>query len=267
MILGIDGTNWIHTLWYAAGHDAIDLALNRLRAITNHALHVTGTEPLGVIVCWDRHSFRHDLYPPYKSDRKEKEPELIKALDSAPDILGQEATQLAVDGFEADDLLASLAHTATLTNQKAVICSADRDLYQCLRAGQVSVLTNFKTYRGQICMPQWVTESTLIRDHNIKPSQWVDYQCLVGEKGDSVPGCLGWGPVNAEKALSKFGSIDQMLSLLTPGPNYNPWVFPGYKRGQLPAKFQALLDWQEQYPLTKQLIELRVDVDVMDCLR
>jgi 5'-3' exonuclease len=272
MILAIDGTNWIHALWHATGDSAPQLAAKRLAVVADYVADrtavTTGACPFHVIVCWDRPSFRCGLYPEYKANRKEKDPGLAKALEEAPEAMGKQAMQISADGLEADDLLASLAAVAVASGQQAILCSADKDLYQCLADGKVCILKGFKTGRN-LYDEQWVNESSLFASFGLKPSQWADYQCLVGEPGDNVPGCPGWGPVHTEAALRKCGSVERMLELLTPGTTaYNPWALPGWNGKKPPARHRNLLDWKEQYQTTRQLIELRIDVDaVRDVLR
>jgi 5'-3' exonuclease len=285
MIVGVDGTNWIHALWHTVGANAPQLAADRLRAVCDHlrdklALEYTPGQTFHVVVCWDRPSFRHELASDYKAGRKEKDSTLVKSLEAGPKALDVEGLSLGVDGYEADDLLASLAAAAVATQQQCVLCSGDKDLYQCLRNGRVSILRNFKTERLRIDTvehirlyePQWVTEATLTMETGLRPDQWIDYQCLVGESGDNVQGCDGWGPKYAAELLAKCGSIEQAFDLLDrSSASYNPHRLPGVpktKTIKLPTRYQKLAAWREQYPATRQLIELRADVlDVWDCLR
>jgi DNA polymerase I len=188
---------------------------------------------------------------------------------------------LAVDGSEADDLLASLAAAAVTSGQQCVLCSADKDLWQCLKAGSVSILRNFKTERVKLdgdvehiwmYEPIWMTEATLGEAFALRPDQWIEYQCLVGESGDNVRGCPGWGSKYASELLGKCGTIEQAFGLLDrSSASYNPHRLPGVpktKTIKLPTRYQKLAAWREQYPSTRQLIELRADVlDVWDCLR
>ena len=277
MIIGIDGTNWIHSLWHTVGLRAPELAAERLSCLVEYFADKLAGSPaprqgLHLVVCWDRRSFRHDLYPEYKAKRKPKDAGLFVVLERGPQVLSADALQLAVDGFEADDLLASLAAAAIVSHQQAVLCSGDHDLYQCVRSGSVSILQAFKTEKFRLDGQEysraydlsWVTESTVMTRYALRPDQWVDYQCLVGESGDNVPGCPGWGEKWAKAGLLQCDSVAAMLAMLQPGtPSFNPWKVPGGK-----AKHKSLLAWKDQYPTTRQLIELRADVwEVWDCLR
>jgi 5'-3' exonuclease len=110
----------------------------------------------------------------------------------------------------------------------------------------------------------------LTTDTGLRPDQWVDYQCLVGESGDNVPGCPGWGPKYAGELLAKCQTVEQAFGLLDrSSPTYNPYRLPGVpKSGKLPTRYQKLAAWRDQYPTTRRLLELRTDVsEVWDCLR
>jgi DNA polymerase-1 len=276
VIIGVDGTNWVSSLWHTVGDRAPVLAAERLSAVVDHALGLSAT-PVRVVVCWDRRSFRHDANPEYKAGRKAKDPGWVRAIEEGPKHLGVEGNSLAVDGYEADDLLASMAAAAVAVGEQCILCTMDKDCYQCLVAGQVSVLRNFKTDHVtvddsryiRLYKPQWITEACLLTETGLRAAQWIDYQCLVGESGDNVAGCPGWGPKTATEHLQKCGSIERLFAMLTPGAaEYNPWAVPGYNAKKVPAKHRALLAWKPHYPATRRLIELRTDVwEVWDALR
>lgn len=283
MILAIDGTNWIHALWHTVGDRAPRLAAERLKAVCDYctdklACEANPCQTFHPVVCWDRRSFRYELHAEYKANRAKKDPGLVKVLNEAPKFFNADATQCAVDGYEADDLLASLAAVAIASGQQAVLCSADKDLYQCLQSGRVSILKNFKTERiqvdgvGHVRMyePQWVTEAALQLSHGMRSDQWIDYQCLVGESGDNVPGCPGWGPKYAGELLQACGSISDAIQLLDRKcPKYNPHKLPGVKDVRnLPTRYKSLFEWRTHYLWTRQLIELRTDCYfVIDAIR
>jgi 5'-3' exonuclease len=283
VILVIDGTNWIHSLWHTVRDRAPRLAAERLRAVCDYcadkmACEQVRRETFHPVVCWDRRSFRHDLHDGYKAGRAERDPGIDKALAEARKTLHVDAQQCEVEGYEADDLLASFAAAAMASGQKCVLCSADKDLYQCLRSGQVSILKNFKTERltldgvshVRLYEPQWVTEAALLLAHGLRPDQWIDYQCLVGESGDNVPGCPGWGPKYAGELLKCWPSLAVVWPMLDrSSPNYNPQRLPGVKDlRKMPATYKSLWDWKPRYEWTRQLIELRTNVvEVWDSIR
>lgn len=256
--LGIDGTNWVHALYHAfRGVDVLEHVRRRVRILTQY------TRASCVVVCFDRRSFRHDLWPAYKANRKPKDETLQRLLAESPAAVADAGQAVYQDGYEADDCLATLAAVAVDSGAKAIIASPDKDLWQCLVEGRVSVLRAFKTHGTEILDPVWQTareleiaEATL----GLRPACWVDYQALVGEAGDNVPGCPGWGPQTAKRALVKAGSITAMLS--------DPWAIHCHcTRSQL-TKLQAWAKSETGLSLSRSLVKLVTDVGaVQDALR
>jgi 5'-3' exonuclease len=147
-----------------------------------------------------------------------------------------------------------------------------------LVSGRVTILKNFKTERLNVdgvphvrmYEAQWVTEAALQLSHNLTPTQWIDYQCLVGESGDNVPGCPGWGPKYAAELLQSCGSLAASFELLDrSSPKFNPHKLPGVKDARkLPARYKSLIAWRPKRAWTEDLIRLRTDiVEAWDVLR
>lgn len=252
--LGIDGTNWVHALYHALrGVGVLDHLCRRTEILAAH------TQASAVLICFDRRSFRHDLLPTYKANRVPKDDVLRRLLDEAPQRAADVGQSVYQDGFEADDCLATLAFYATSPGRKCVIASSDKDLYQCLAEGRVSALRQFKTLGRDVIQPEWMTARELEigeKYNGLRPSQWRDYQSLVGETGDSVPGCPGWGEKTARRCLVKAGSIGAMLA--------DRWGVSCTDSQW--AKLQA---WaKSDMALIRQLVTLRTDVAaVRDALK
>jgi DNA polymerase-1 len=251
MILGVDGTNWVHVIWHARGGKGVVRAVcDRLQALVDE-MH-----PAAVVCCFDRRSFRHALIQNYKAGRKEKDASLVadlsaceKAVAKMPDV-----TVAAEDGFEADDCLATLARWGRLANERTVIASPDKDLRQCL-GGPVILLRSFGTEAGRPIKPDWYSHSRLFDETGLHANQWTDYQALVGDRGDSIDGCKGWGDVTTRAALIKCKTLAEMFA--------NPWSVPcnDKQRG-------ALIEFRKRAELVLDLVTLRTEVSaVWDALR
>jgi len=211
MILGIDATNWIHSLWHAqSGKGVLDSACRRMNGLVDR-LH-----PRHVVACFDRRSFRHDIFPAYKSKRKEKPERLCADLAEGPAAVADLATVFAEDGFEADDCLASLARAGQLIGEKVVVASPDKDLRQCLVAGEVTILRSFVLRGDGVIDLDWFTADRLHKEYALSPAQWPDFQALCGDSTDGIPGCVGWGEKTSLAALHKAGSLAEILR--------NPWA-------------------------------------------
>jgi len=124
-IWAVDGTNWIHADWFASRKHAVHNFRERLRVVQAQF------RPERLIVAFDRHSFRHDLCDSYKSQRPEKPPDLLDVLvDAEYAVRDLELDVAAHDGFEADDVLSSIAYAAVHCDcpRKVVLASGDKDL-------------------------------------------------------------------------------------------------------------------------------------------
>ena len=152
-----------------------------------------------MVVCWDRgHDLRTSLYPEYKGNRHER-PEsqhvtdafvLARGMLSAADI-----PQIAVDGFEADDLIAYYARlNGESLGSEVAILSADRDLLQ-LVSDQVTQI------RPGVDPEHWGPDQVLGK-FGCTPEQYPLVKALMGDKGDNVPGVPGIGEKRAVKHLS-----------------------------------------------------------------
>lgn len=244
-------------MWHAySGRDVLQHLCRRARSLAAYL------DASAVLICFDCRSFRHDLSAAYKSNRLEKEEALLKLLAVAPDRVSEVGQAVYADGFEADDCLATLADIATASEAKCVLASADKDLWQCLVDGRVGVVRKFETAGDAVVSQslQWQTarELEISEKYNgLRPCSWADYQALVGESGDNVAGCPGWGPATARAALAKSRSIEGVLA--------NP-----FGSGVAQSKIIKLQAWAKNggLSLARQLVTLRTDVaEVREALR
>ena len=161
--------------------------------------------PEYLAVCFDAPgpTFRHKLFERYKATRKPIDEDLKKQLALARDLvaaMGLPRTE--VPGWEADDLIATLAKRAESEGMQVVVVSGDKDALQLVDE-RVRVLNEAK---GVLLDAGKVEEK-----FGVSPSQIVDYLSLVGDVSDNVPGAPGIGPVGAAKLLRRFGSLDDVL--------------------------------------------------------
>ncbi len=110
---------------------------------------------------------------------------------------------LAADGFEADDLIATLAVAGAERGMEVFICSSDKDCRQLL-SEKVKI---FNIRKQEV-----FDEATLLRDWGIRPGQVIDYQTLVGDSVDNVPGVVGVGPKTASKYLQDYQTLDNLVA-------------------------------------------------------
>lgn len=146
-------------------------------------------------VCCDSRSKRYDWYPEYKATRQEKPQEAIDALRRVEDAcrdLGFNV--LKFDGYEADDVMATLATQAVAQGMRADMITGDKDLAQCIAPGVRMIA------KGE--------EVNCVAKYGVNPDQIRDWLALVGDAADNIPGCPGVGPGKAAALLAEFGTLE-----------------------------------------------------------
>ncbi len=156
-------------------------------------------------------SFRDEIYPAYKATREKMPDDLRASLVHVRTIVeGFNDPVVELDGYEADDVIGTLALKARDAGLEAVIVSGDKDFYQLVgpnihlmnpgRGGAIGVAAD------------WVTEENASEKFGIPPSQIVDYLALVGDSSDNVPGAPGIGPKTAVKLLQQHADIEGLIA-------------------------------------------------------
>ncbi len=173
---------------------------------------ITKEHPTHLGVAFDPHggTFRHEAYPDYKAQREET-PEAIRfAVPFIKDILAAyHIPVLEVPGFEADDVIGTLAHQADLKGIDTFMMTPDKDF------GQL-VTERVKQYRppvgrnneAEILGPEEVNRKWGLQS----PRQVIDILGLMGDAVDNIPGCPGVGEKTAQKLIEEFGSIENLLA-------------------------------------------------------
>ena len=187
--------------------------------------------PAGIVACWDadwRPAWRVALMPSYKAHRvaqlkedgswQEEEPDTLTPQAQAIAMLLDAAgiARLGVDGFEADDVLASVAAQST---GPTVVISGDRDLVQLVddqRPTRVLLAVNGG-------MPKWplLDAQEVIQRYGVRPDQYVDLAIMRGDPSDGIPGVPGIGEKTAASLLAEYGDLEGILSAAS-GPARSP---------------------------------------------
>jgi DNA polymerase-1 len=165
-----------------------------------------GVTPTHFAVIFDYSSttFRKALYPEYKANRSAPPEELIPQFG-----LIREATRafnlpcIEIEGFEADDIIATYARQAEAVGAEATIISSDKDLMQ-LVTERVHMYDGMKD--KQISIPE------VIEKWGVPPEKMIDLQALTGDSTDNVPGVPGIGPKTAAQLLTEYGDLDTLLA-------------------------------------------------------
>jgi len=156
-------------------------------------------------------NFRHELFPAYKAQRGPTPEGLIAQLGPVRELLETLGLPVLVSsGCEADDCIASL--TARFRKERpVVILGADKDLKQCL--GENVTLWDPGSKEEKI-----TTLQSFRRDSVVEPSSWPDYQAIIGDSSDNIPGIPGIGPKTATELFSQFSSLEEIRDRFTAVP-------------------------------------------------
>ncbi len=161
-----------------------------------------------MIVIFDaaRENFRNKIYPEYKANRGEAPEDLVPQFPLIRECVNSfNIPQLEIEGFEADDLIATYVNLAEKDNIETVIVSSDKDLMQ-LVSKNVSMLDPMKNKKIEI--------KDVEEKFGVKPDKVIFIQALTGDKVDNIPGAPGIGPKTASQLINEFNDIDGLLKNL-----------------------------------------------------
>jgi DNA polymerase-1 len=201
-----------------------------------------GDAPTHIAVVFDKgsHTFRNDLYDQYKANR-DAMPE-----DLRPQIpLTREATRafniacLETEGFEADDIIATLARQGREAGGRVTIVSSDKDLMQ-LVGGGVEMFDAMKNAR--------IGVEGVEAKFGVGPERVIDVQALAGDSVDNIPGAPGIGVKTAALLINEYGNLDTLLERA--------------EEIKQPKRRQTLIDNADQIRLSKQLVTLDQNMEL-----
>lgn len=151
-------------------------------------------------------TFRHKMYAGYKADRKGMPPELAGQMQPLKDILSALGyTLVTCEGFEADDILGTLAAACTARGDDCVIATGDRDSLQLVSPTVHVRLAS--TQKGQPVATLY-DEDKIREEYGVSPHQLIDIKAIQGDTSDKIPGVAGIGPKGAGTLIQTFGSLD-----------------------------------------------------------
>jgi DNA polymerase I len=167
-------------------------------------------QPTHVAVAFDRSepTFRHEQYVEYKAGRTKAPDEFrsqISLIFEVLDALG--IPRLSAPGYEADDIIATLATAAEAEGMDVLIVSGDRDTFQ-LVSDKVTVLYNS---RGVSDMRRFTPEAVQEK-YGLTPAQYPDFAAVRGDPSDNLPGIPGVGEKTATKWIQQFGSLEELVN-------------------------------------------------------
>ncbi|HEV3379433.1 MAG TPA: DNA polymerase I [Trebonia sp.] len=184
---------------------------NAVYGFTSMLINVLRDEkPTHVAVAFDRRepTFRHEQYAEYKAGRQKTPDEFFSQLSLIYEVLDALGIKhLEASGYEADDLIATLATQAEADGMDVLIVTGDRDVLQ-LVDGQVTVLM---TRVGISNMTRFTPEEVQAK-YGLSPAQYPDFAALRGDPSDNLPGIPGVGEKTATKWIQQFGSLEELVN-------------------------------------------------------
>ncbi len=200
----------------------------------------TEADHIAVIFDAARKNFRNDIYPDYKANRDAPPEDLIPQF-----ALIRQAVEafnlkpIEMEGFEADDLIATYARQAREKGAEVTIVSSDKDLMQLVRDG-VAMMDPMKNRK--------IGLDEVMEKFGVAPDRVVDVQSLAGDSVDNVPGVPGIGVKTAALLINEYGDLDTLLA----------------RAGEIkqPKRRENLIEFAESARVSRELVRLRDDVDV-----
>ena len=184
-------------------------------------------------------TFRNEIDPNYKANRTAPPHELTLQLPVAIEWIDKMGFRtLGMVGYEADDMIATVAKLAVEKGYNVKIVSHDKDLYQLIDDDKVVLVDAIKR--------KTINEDECMQKYGVTPKQFIDFQSLLGDSADNVPGVKGIGKVTAQKLISTYGSLENIYE------NIDTVTPAGVQK--------KLVENKENAFMSKQLVTLKKDV-------
>ena len=257
-LLIFDASNYIFRAFYASPPmcNSAGFPTNALHCYTSMLLSVIHrVNPDCIALAHEKKGpkFRHELYPEYKGQRTPPPEELVMQFPwfrKITDALGICAYDS--DGFEADDVIATLTTQARNLQYDVIIASSDKDLMQLIASedgyDRVVLLDALSKAAHAKNGAHWIGTNDVIARFNVEPNRVADVLALAGDAIDNIPGCKGIGEKTAGKLIAQYGSLENLMA----------------SRGEIkkPAQKANLDAFAPNAELSKKLVSLVYDVPV-----
>src|SRR5437763_4413114 len=246
----VDGNNLAYRAFFALPEELATsegFSTNALLGFTNMLFKLlTDYRPKGVAVAWDmRPVHRHELLETYKIERKPMPDLLAEQFPYfRPIVAAFGYRNLEFEGWEADDVIATLATRADEAAIRTCVVSTDRDAFQLVSENICLMMTPRGVSDGNVYTPERVEAR-----YGIRPDQIPDFIGLKGDSSDNIPGVPGIGDKTAGQLVAQYGSLEDVLD---------------HTDELSPARRKNLVEHAEQARQSKQLATMRRDLD-LDC--
>ncbi|MDR1695427.1 MAG: DNA polymerase I [Endomicrobium sp.] len=205
----IDGNAYIHRAYHALPplFTSDRTPVNAVYGFIKLLLKIKNNfKPDYIAVCFDypAKNFRHAIFSDYKAHRKPLDEALISQMPLAREaVKSLNIAEIEIEGYEADDLIASVAENNKKNEIYTVIVTGDKDILQLVKDDEVAVWNDSKDIMFD--------EEEVGKKYGVAPAQLLDVFSLMGDASDNVPGIKGIGEKTAVKLVKEFGSLDNIL--------------------------------------------------------
>lgn len=207
----MDASVFVFRAWFSIPPQMTDPAGSPVNAVYGYASFLgdllVQTRPERIAVAFDESlttSFRNEIFPDYKSNRELPPPELERQFAVCRELTGlMGIAHYAHPEFEADDIIGTLCARMRPVGVRSVIVSRDKDLAQLLREGDEfwNIVDDKRLAYDQVA-----------QHFGARPERMADYQALVGDKVDNIPGVPGVGAKTAAALMAEFESLDEIYA-------------------------------------------------------
>ncbi len=205
-------------------------------------------KPDYIAVAFDENAptFRHKLYKEYKGQRKPMPVELKEQVPYVKEILSSMGIKtFSKEGFEADDILGSLANKFANKELEAVILSGDKDMLQ-LATDDIKIRLAKTVKSNSEIYPYYAKD--VEKEYNMTPTEFIDLKAIMGDPSDNIPGVKGVGKITANDLITKYKSIDN--------------IYANLDEIKKPSVVKAFTEGKEDVKLFKTLVTIVKDVDL-----
>ncbi|MGI9553308.1 MAG: DNA polymerase I [Thermodesulfobacteriota bacterium] len=240
----IDGSSYIFRAYFAIRH------LSTSKGFPTNAIYGFASmmfkfikdfdpEYLAVVFDTKERTFRSDIYPLYKANRDVPPDDLIPQFEKIHEVVDAFSIPIIrLDGFEADDLMGTIAKKNENKNIEIVLVTGDKDFCQ-LVSNNIKILDTMKN--------KVTDHDEVVKKFGVAPDKVIDVLALAGDQVDNIPGVKGIGEKTASKLISEFGSVEDVYQQLS----------------QLKGKQKERLEQdRDEAFLSKQLVTIKTDVEI-----
>ena len=239
----IDGSGYIFRAFYALPpmNRSDGTPINAVYGFTNMLIKLIedyGDEKLIVIFDAARKNFRNKIYSQYKANRGETPEDLIPQFELIKKCVSAfNVSQLELEGYEADDIIATYSNLAQQSNISSLIISSDKDLMQ-LVSEKVLMLDPIKN--------KFVGVKEVVEKFGVEPDKVIQVQALMGDRTDNIPGAPGIGPKTAAELINDFGDVEELIK--------------NYKKIKQEKRQKIIENNKSNIRLSLELVKLKNDI-------